>query len=1066
MIGSWIIFQTGSMHFHPNVITCTEDYEHIPISFIKMHHSHRYSLFYFQPFTQTEEIIDHSAWFQNRIDIPPNYNEISIEDEYDIDLETPTFPGSISEVITPKNENIHTKTKKKQINPPIQLFSGTPILFIPGHAGEYKQGKGLASTIYKMQENYNITSIFSTYNDYYDIDNYNDKIFDFFGVDFDWDFSVFHGSTLEKQAKYVTKSIEMILNFYRHLPIIERPKSVILVGHSMGGVVARLAVKNLGMEIKAKSLHSPQLNLVESKYIEQVDTIITLGTPHVTSPWPIDETTSKLYQSLNTFYFDHKNDYLRNLVILSISGGIADTQVQSELSELPMELISSSKSLFVQSTSIPSVRQSIAHQALCRCKSLLETISKSIYDIEIQKTTKPKHKISIFKKYFNDPIPNHLELCKSHSVILNNNNSNNNLLENTKNLNQIDSNQLSELFDQFTSSDSLFYSNTLANRWNSPIDWFNSLKVVENLNNHLSSQNNILLDKNSLEFNEIQFRLQYCTLISTKQWKIINNNDDQIPYDLCWQIDKNPKQKFFLLSSFDKLPSNFIRLINLQSNEIFQVEPELMKIHSNHFNGSFIQIQEQDLIGYNFIYINTSKIIWPNQIKYQQNIFSSSNNDDFIFTKGSLLYNNNNNNEQRSPTQKQQQHFLFANWISDNNHFVLNPSKSSIEVSNSPFLHFQFPWLTNKHKKVDIKVSIIESNYDNNNITKTEIEEDFLLHNKQQQQQSSSNFLLQNEKEEIFTPFFIQITQTPNTCESMFTQSSKIEKKQIKYNQETKISKIIYHTLEFHQSEPFISAPNLFLISDPTSKIKIEFEYGINYVQCFRSYSRFLLPVMLALPFITLAFMIHIWIRNGIYFGYYFGMSNLVVKYLSLVWLFFLFFDFYFFKEVDSPLDLFPSNVIFSDRSDLIALFDDDLILHSRIPIPNGFLLIAPICAIGWVVAWSSPMWLLVIVSRFVNHIMIYFYLFLLIFSFLLKRKLYIFLCFKIHSFYEGFFSEENSILRVWPVVASCVGFLCFYQPLIALVISSALLFVRIITNKSPVCFYLFIYFYLLILQF
>ena len=116
----------------------------------------------------------------------------------------------------------------------------------------------------------------------------------------------------------------------------------------MGGVVARLAVKKLVSTTYEGEHQSPRLALAEE--FSMVETIVTLGTPHVSAAWPIDESVYHIYRDMNLFYSLHKDDLLRHLVMVSLSGGFADTQVQGELSEIPEELFPRARSFFAYTT--------------------------------------------------------------------------------------------------------------------------------------------------------------------------------------------------------------------------------------------------------------------------------------------------------------------------------------------------------------------------------------------------------------------------------------------------------------------------------------------------------------------------------------------------------------------------------------------------------------------------------------------------------------------------------------------------------------------------------------------
>ena len=123
-------------------------------------------------------------------------------------------------------------------------FSGIPVLFIPGNAGSFRQVRSLASIALRKA-----------------IEETKYKIhFDYFAVDFVEEFSALYGGTLHDQAEFVRKSIQDILSLYEGQK--QPPKSVVLVGHSVGGLVAKALFLDPNFD------HST------------VNIIITLATPH------------------------------------------------------------------------------------------------------------------------------------------------------------------------------------------------------------------------------------------------------------------------------------------------------------------------------------------------------------------------------------------------------------------------------------------------------------------------------------------------------------------------------------------------------------------------------------------------------------------------------------------------------------------------------------------------------------------------------------------------------------------------------------------------------------------
>ena len=114
---------------------------------------------------------------------------------------------------------------------------GAPVLFIPGNAGSYKQVRSLSSEASRYFHGHLSADVEAISNGV--------RSLDFFTCDFNEDLSAFHGQTIIDQAEYVNEAVAYILSLYHDARPTLRdtqlpdPSSVILIGHSMGGIVAR-----------------------------------------------------------------------------------------------------------------------------------------------------------------------------------------------------------------------------------------------------------------------------------------------------------------------------------------------------------------------------------------------------------------------------------------------------------------------------------------------------------------------------------------------------------------------------------------------------------------------------------------------------------------------------------------------------------------------------------------------------------------------------------------------------------------------------------------------------------
>ncbi|OMJ09503.1 GPI inositol-deacylase [Smittium culicis] len=261
-----------------------------------------------------------------------------------------------------------------------------PILFIPGNAGSYKQVRSIARA---SSEAYTELSKINP-----DLAKNGNIGFDYFTADLNEELTAFHGRSMVEQAEFINDSIKYILSLYeinrgKFLTFpgdIKFPKveSVILIGHSMGGMVARTSI-SLKTHIK-----------------NSVNTLITLSTPHVSPTVNLDLQVSNVYKSVNHFWsILSKSNELENISLISIVGGNMDGMINSDLAYVE-DIVSPKNGFTVFSSSIKNVWLSIDHQSILWCKQLVLSLSRALIDIADAKskyqTIPADARIQIFKQ--------------------------------------------------------------------------------------------------------------------------------------------------------------------------------------------------------------------------------------------------------------------------------------------------------------------------------------------------------------------------------------------------------------------------------------------------------------------------------------------------------------------------------------------------------------------------------------------------------------------------------------------------------------------------------------------
>ena len=219
---------------------------------------------------------------------------------------------------------------------------------------------------------------------------------DFFTADFNEDITAFHGQTLMDQAEYLNDAVSYILSLYhdpqrpRRDPALPDPTSVIIVGHSMGGIVARTML----------TMANYQAN--------SINTILTLSTPHARPPVSFDADIISIYQKINSYWRQAysqrwaNNNPLWHVTLVSIAGGGLDTVVPSDYSSLA-SLVPDTHGFTVFTSTVPSVWTGSDHLSILWCDQLRKVIVRSLYDIvDVRRPgqTKPRaERMRSFKKW-------------------------------------------------------------------------------------------------------------------------------------------------------------------------------------------------------------------------------------------------------------------------------------------------------------------------------------------------------------------------------------------------------------------------------------------------------------------------------------------------------------------------------------------------------------------------------------------------------------------------------------------------------------------------------------------
>jgi pimeloyl-ACP methyl ester carboxylesterase len=244
--------------------------------------------------------------------------------------------------------------------------AGIPVLFVHGSGGSFRQVRSIGSEAYRgfygsseydksLLSNGMGSSVLGELMGLGEREGNSLNAFDFWTVDFREELSGLSGVLLEKQTQFVVDAVHAILDHYDKIfiPRVLRARSVILLGHSMGGIVALSAAA------------SPQLRS------GAVASIVCMAAPLVPA-LVSDSTMARVYREMKTAL-----PSLQNVSIASIGGGQRDWFVPSRLSVPPTWMRNST--FYIDSLSVARSHVDADHFCIVWCNQIVRAVVGGLF---------------------------------------------------------------------------------------------------------------------------------------------------------------------------------------------------------------------------------------------------------------------------------------------------------------------------------------------------------------------------------------------------------------------------------------------------------------------------------------------------------------------------------------------------------------------------------------------------------------------------------------------------------------------------------------------------------------
>uniref|UniRef100_A0A7I4AUK2 GPI inositol-deacylase n=1 Tax=Physcomitrium patens TaxID=3218 RepID=A0A7I4AUK2_PHYPA len=207
-------------------------------------------------------------------------------------------------------------------------------------------------------------------------------------------------------SNHLLRRLKQILDIYKESMELRKqhnesrsealPTNVILVGHSMGGFVARAVVVHPGLRKGA------------------VETVLTLSSPHRSPPLAVQPSFGNFFSRVNNAWIrgyesaKESEAPLSKTVVVSITGGAHDYQVRSRMSSLD-GIVPPTHGLTVATSGMVKIWMSMEHQSILWCNQMVVQVGHTLLQLIDRRTgqqyTSPHVRLAIFVSNFRSALP-------------------------------------------------------------------------------------------------------------------------------------------------------------------------------------------------------------------------------------------------------------------------------------------------------------------------------------------------------------------------------------------------------------------------------------------------------------------------------------------------------------------------------------------------------------------------------------------------------------------------------------------------------------------------------------